>query len=393
MNYPKINHYTQYIFDFFRRLNCKEGQGLMFRIIKFSMEKNISRPDQEIIVFLLNTLIQNGYIEIKDSPTYFLSLTQKGSDVIWGDEVVSLKYDLNSTLTNQYRNRKNLYEVLWKIIGPQNEAILYVTGPEFYNTIKPYIFPSLHGSYSDYMKELKNSQQSTSRISWYRSLFEQLSEEDLYKFLRDLSSLINSKVAPIPDETDSLDSLVFENNTNEETVMAEIQTPIVSESGKNSNETLSPKALISYAWETDDENFMEWILQLAKDLRLNGIDAQLDRYQPHGTDLVRFMLEGVRTSDKVLCILTPKYKEKAESGKGGASYEGGIISHEIYDNQDTIKFIPILRKGSFETVTPDFIKGRKGFMCVTDEQYNKELLNIIKAIKGEPIVEIPPIKN
>ena len=357
------------------------------------MEKHLSRPEQEIIIFLLNTLIQNGYVGIKDSSSDFLFLTQKGSDVIWGDEVISLAYDLNATLTDKYRNRKNLYEVLWKIIGSQNDSILYVKGPDFYNTIKPYIFPTLHGSYSDYMKELKDSEQSTSRISWYRNLFEQLSEEDLYKFLRDLSSLINSKGSLITETIDSLDSLVLEKNTTEETGIYEIQTPVVPESVNNSNETTRPKALISYAWETDDENFMEWVLQLAKDLRLNGIDAQLDRYQPHGTDLVRFMLEGVRTSDKVLCILTPKYKEKAESGKGGASYEGGIISHEIYDNQDTIKFIPILRKGSFETVTPDFIKGRKGFMCVTDEQYHKDLPDIIKAIKGEPIVEIPPIKS
>lgn len=393
MNYPRINHYTQYIFDFFRKSNCKEGQGLMFRTIRFSMEKNISRSEQEIIVFLLNTLIQNGYIEIKESPTDFLLLTRKGSDAIWGDEVVPLTYDLNSTLTGQYRNRKDLYEVLWKIIGSQNESILYVTGPEFYNTIKPYIFPTLHGSYSDYMEELKDSQQSTSRISWYRNLFEQLSEQDLYKFLRDLSSLINSKAAPSHDVTDSLDSLVFENIITEETVIDEIPTPIISESGKNVNKTICPKVLISYAWETDDEIFMEWILQLAKDLRLNGIDAQLDRYQPHGTDLVRFMLEGVRTSNKVLCILTPKYKVKAESGKGGASYEGGIISHEIYDNQDTTKFIPILRKGTFETATPDFIKGRKGFMCVTDKQYQKELSDIIKSLKGEPVVEIPPVKS
>lgn len=393
MNEQKINYYIQYIFDFFRRSNCKEGQGLMFRTIRFSMEKHLSRPEQEIIIFLLNTLIQNGYVGIKDSSSDFLFLTQKGSDVIWGDEVISLAYDLNATLNDQYRSRKDLYEVLWKIIGSQNDSILYVKGPDFYNTIKPYLFPTLHGSYSDYMKELKDSEQSTSRISWYRNLFEQLSEEDLYKFLRDLSSLMNSKGSLITETIDSLDSFVLEKNTNEETGIYEIQTPIVPESVKNSNETTRPKALISYAWETDDENFMEWILQLAKDLRLNGIDAQLDRYQPHGTDLVRFMLEGVRTSDKVLCILTPKYKEKAESGKGGASYEGGIISHEIYDNQDTIKFIPILRKGSFETVTPDFIKGRKGFMCVTDEQYHKDLPDIIKAIKGEPIVEIPPIKS
>lgn len=154
----------------------------------------------------------------------------------------------------------------------------------------------------------------------------------------------------------------------------------------------APFVLISYAWEEEDAEYMDWVIRFAGDLRNNGINAQIDKYQQPGTDLVRFMRESIRTAQKVLCVLTPKYKEKAESGRGGAAYEGGIISHEIYKDQDTLKFIPILRKGDFEISTPDFIDGRKGFDCRTDEKYTKELNVIIKTIKGEPIIEIPPIK-
>ena len=68
------------------------------------------------------------------------------------------------------------------------------------------------------------------------------------------------------------------------------------------------------------------------------------------------------------------------------------IKDEIYNDQDTVKFIPILRKGNFGISTPDFIDGRKGFDCTTSEKYQKELTNIVKTIKGEPIIEIPPIK-
>ena len=71
--------------------------------------------------------------------------------------------------------------------------------------------------------------------------------------------------------------------------------------------------------------------------------------------------------------------------------QGGIISHEIYNNQDTTKFIPILRKGTFEESIPDFLSGRKGFNCINEENYSQELPNIIKAIKQEPIIAIPPI--
>ena len=71
-----------------------------------------------------------------------------------------------------------------------------------------------------------------------------------------------------------------------------------------------------------------------------------------------------------------------------------IISclHEIYNNQGTTKFIPVVRKGSFETSTPDFSSGRKGFDCSTDDKYNSELPNIIKVINEEPLIEIPPVE-
>ena len=177
--------------------------------------------------------------------------------------------------------------------------------------------------------------------------------------------------------------------TIDNTPLPEILNKVAEEPIVNKNK---PFVLISYAWEVEDNVFMNWIQTFAKDLRRRGIDAQIDQYQPHGTDLPKFMLESIRKATKVLCILTPKYKEKAESGKGGAAYEGGIISHEIYNNQGTTKFIPVVRKGSFETSTPDFISGRKGFDCSTDDKYNSELPNIIKVINEEPLIEIPPVE-
>lgn len=133
--------------------------------------------------------------------------------------------------------------------------------------------------------------------------------------------------------------------TIDNTPLPEILNKVAEEPIVNKNK---PFVLISYAWEVEDNVFMNWIQTFAKDLRRRGIDAQIDQYQPHGTDLPKFMLESIRKATKVLCILTPKYKEKAESGKGGAAYEGGIISHEIYNNQGTTKFIPVVRKGSLK---------------------------------------------
>ena len=294
-------------------------------------------------------------------------------------------------------SRSDIYEQLWNIIGSNKEndyAPLYVDGPLFYNTIRPYLTTlSLPHTYGEYMAELREKEEFTSRIKWYRTLFLALDENDVQKFLKDLSIKIN-RLLLMNTPKDAIQEALnpwadVDIPTIDNTPLPEILNKVAEEPIVNKNK---PFVLISYAWEVEDNVFMNWIQTFAKDLRRRGIDAQIDQYQPHGTDLPKFMLESIRKATKVLCILTPKYKEKAESGKGGAAYEGGIISHEIYNNQGTTKFIPVVRKGSFETSTPDFISGRKGFDCSTDDKYNSELPNIIKVINEEPLIEIPPVE-
>lgn len=391
-----LESYITYIFDFFQKSRCfKAGQGNMLRNFRFAAEKQFTRNQLGILYFLVNTLIDNGYLYLKDRD--FIALTENGADVINGGECVISKISLERTIYEKETSRSDIYEQLWNIIGSNKEndyAPLYVDGPLFYNTIRPYLTTlSLPHTYGEYMAELREKEEFTSRIKWYRTLFLALDENDVQKFLKDLSIKIN-RLLLMNTPKDAIQEALnpwadVDIPTIDNTPLPEILNKVAEEPIVNKNK---PFVLISYAWEVEDNVFMNWIQTFAKDLRRRGIDAQIDQYQPHGTDLPKFMLESIRKATKVLCILTPKYKEKAESGKGGAAYEGGIISHEIYNNQGTTKFIPVVRKGSFETSTPDFISGRKGFDCSTDDKYNSELPNIIKVINEEPLTEIPPVE-
>lgn len=391
-----LESYITYIFDFFQKSRCfKAGQGNMLRNFRFAAEKQFTRNQLGILYFLVNTLIDNGYLYLKDRD--FIALTENGADVINGGECVIPKISFERTIYEKETSRSDIYEQLWNIIGSNKEndyAPLYVDGPLFYNTIRPYLTTlSLPHTYGEYMAELREKEEFTSRIKWYRTLFLALDENDVQKFLKDLSIKIN-RLLLMNTPKDAIQEALnpwadVDIPTIDNTPLPEILNKVAEEPIVNKNK---PFVLISYAWEVEDNVFMNWIQTFAKDLRRRGIDAQIDQYQPHGTDLPKFMLESIRKATKVLCILTPKYKEKAESGKGGAAYEGGIISHEIYNNQGTTKFIPVVRKGSFETSTPDFISGRKGFDCSTDDKYNSELPNIIKVINEEPLIEIPPVE-
>lgn len=389
MKKERIDYYIEYIFDYFRRNSCvKAGYGLMLKTIKFTSEKSFTKPQMNNLWFVIDLLIQNNYLKLKEND--FICLTEKGSDYINGIDGLTPFVNFEHLIDSEKPlNKDVIYSSLWALIGVDDENTLFYTkGSVYYETIRHFLVESsLPVSYSEYIDYLRNTTGKTSRGIWYRDLFKALKDTDVQPFLRDLSvnvnKIIESIYAPIEEveDFDNFTDIIEGTKSLKEKQVTIQQTPQIE----------TPLVLISYAWEEEDIEYMNWIECFAKDLRKNGINAQIDKYQPHGTDLVKFMRDSIRTAQKVLCILTPKYKEKAESGQGGAAYEGGIISHEIYNDQDTIKFIPILRKGDFKSSTPDFIDGRKGFDCSTMEKYQRELSAIVKTLKGEVVVEVPPV--
>ncbi len=380
MNQDKIKNYTDFIFSFFK--DCKVGQGLFFNSIRFSAEKKFDRQQLNEFFFMFNIIIGNQYLSIDNEGKQFVKLTQQGFDYLYGDEILMPYISLNASLYSNNRKPDEIYNELWNYIGKENDALYYVKGSLFYNVIKPFL-PTLPPTYGLYTNGLKEQRKSTSRVSWYRDLFLQLREEDIKLFLDELSEAINSEIekelSELAPSVDVLDTTPAFPEVQKEDIPS---LPIAGVIEK------VPHVFISYAWEIAQD---DWVLKLSNELREKGINCQIDKYQEHGTDLVNFMRDEIRNSDRVLVILTPKYKEKAESGRGGASYEGSIMSHAIYNEQSTTKFIPLLREGSFDLSCPDFISGRKGFDFSDDGRYEDEFAMLVKVLKGEPTIKIASI--
>lgn len=92
-----LESYITYIFDFFQKSRCfKAGQGNMLRNFRFAAEKQFTRNQLGILYFLVNTLIDNGYLYLKDRD--FIALTENGADVINGGECVIPKISLERTI-------------------------------------------------------------------------------------------------------------------------------------------------------------------------------------------------------------------------------------------------------------------------------------------------------
>lgn len=360
------NNYIRFVskvFAFFE--GYKVGQGtFLFRTL-LAKRQEYSFEEYNLIHFTIYNLIDQGYLSYKQGG--FTVLTQDGYDYMQGEYMPCNKVCLNHLISPK-KSIKERFDDLWLLIGKEETALFYVKGPIFYNAIKSYL-KNLHGDYSDYMKELRGKELSTSRIKWYRNLYCQLPDDESELFLNDLSKEVESYYADAKEEDYSEElsiALGFDD---------EKQNEKKSDRLKDNVFKLPPKKIfISYCWE--DEEHREWVHQLAKDLEEN-FDVKIDVEQPLGTELNLFMEHMVSNSDKVLIIATPEYKDRADGRIKGVGYETSLITNELVSDQNRIKFIPIIRKGSKEESYPKYLGNRKGLEMKDDAKYEECLNELI----------------
>lgn len=121
--------------------------------------------------------------------------------------------------------------------------------------------------------------------------------------------------------------------------------------------TGSISAFISYGW--DSPAHKAWVVDLATRLRADGVTTILDLWHAvPGDQLPKFMESAVRTSDFVLAVCTPSYKEKSDARLSGVGYEGDIVTGEIWTTGNHRKFVPVLRDGDAESALPSVLAGK-----------------------------------
>lgn len=139
------------------------------------------------------------------------------------------------------------------------------------------------------------------------------------------------------------------------------------------------QVFISYGW--DDPAHCDWVKSLAGMLS-NYFDVKFDVKLPLGAGLNVFMEQMIKNADRVLLVLTPKYKEKADARQNGVGYESVLISSELYKNQGTTKFIPIIRRGSVKESYPLYLGLRKGLDMTDDNLFDKSFADLVEDIRN-----------
>ncbi len=360
--------YVRKVFSYFE--GCKQGEGLfLYRTLNAERKKYTAQDYYNKILLTIYNLVDQGYLTYKNGD--FTVLSQDGYDYMQGGEMPYNKVNFNY-LVGLSDNSLSRFDQLWQLIGSEDTALFYVPGPCFFNTIKPYL-KNVHGSYSDYMEELKAKELSTSRIKWYRILYTQLSDEESELFLGDLSLAVEHiyNGTDIPQTNEE---------SNEEEKAMTFGDGLLASIATSDTTNVSPKkkVFISYCWEDDEHK--KWVHKLAEDLK-SDFDVKIDVEQPIGTDLNQFMESMINSCDKVLIIVTPEYKDRADDRLKGVGYETTLITNKLISNQNEIKFIPIIRKGSKEESYPSYIGNRKGLDMKDNSKYDDALKLLVDNLK------------
>lgn len=155
------------------------------------------------------------------------------------------------------------------------------------------------------------------------------------------------------------------------------------------------KVFISYSHETNDHK--DKVRSLADELRIKyGLDVSGDFYEednPTGGQLPDLM-EQIRFCDRVICILTPVYKNKANEAKGGVGYEKTIITSQLYEDIGSSKFIPVIIDETldFNDCIPDFLTiTRKAILRSTFNSNDSFVKEIARVIHKRPEKPKPPL--
>lgn len=151
----------------------------------------------------------------------------------------------------------------------------------------------------------------------------------------------------------------------------------------NPNTNESPLVFISYSWDSEEHRL--WVKGLADMLLSEGVAVLIDQYDLNpGDRLTTFMEKSITDCDRALIICTPQYKSKADERLAGVGYESNIITADILQKHNDLKYIPIIRSGNFDSAMPTYMSGKLAVdLRESNSRYNDSVQDLLATIRGE----------
>lgn len=169
------------------------------------------------------------------------------------------------------------------------------------------------------------------------------------------------------------------------------ENPILAPTWPYTTNNNCKRVFISYSW--DNEEHKAWALNLCQDLRKRGIDSIIDQAKREGDDVIDFMKSGIINANVILGIRAPSYSDRAAGKAGGVRYETQMLKVHILHAKNEGKFIPILRKGNFESSFPTILSIRDGFDMRDDSKYMETIEEVANEINDNPTIKLIPLES
>jgi hypothetical protein len=152
----------------------------------------------------------------------------------------------------------------------------------------------------------------------------------------------------------------------------------------------APKVFVSYSHDTDQHK--DWVLALATRLVTNGVDIVLDQWDlTLGSDLPRFMEQGLSAAHRVIAVCTEPYVHKANAGRGGVGYEKMILTAQLMQDVTSDRIIPVIRSNSLAIPAPIFLSSRVYIDFRDDLAFEPKYAELIRDIHGQEVKPRPPL--
>jgi hypothetical protein len=154
------------------------------------------------------------------------------------------------------------------------------------------------------------------------------------------------------------------------------------------------RVFISYT-RTSIEH-QDWVRDLARYLRENGVDARLDIWHLRpGMDVPQWMCNELDQADRVMIICNEEYASKASGRLGGVGWEIRLIQGDLLQSQSSNpkKYLPILRGHFNDKSVPSFLRGVYALTwndSDTKEIKDQLLREIYEVFDEAPILGQPP---
>jgi hypothetical protein len=151
----------------------------------------------------------------------------------------------------------------------------------------------------------------------------------------------------------------------------------------------NPTIFMSYSHDSAEHK--NWVLGLSNRLIKNGVNVILDQHDlTLGGDLPSYMEKGLSLENRVICVCSERYVEKANNSQGGVGYEKMIMTGELLKNVNTKWIIPIVRN-NVSQVIPKFLSTKLYENFNDDDEFEKHYEALLRDILQIPFHPKPEL--